>query len=150
MTNSKLLNQIKILATETAQRAGCVFYALEQSGNSKNLILRVFIDHKEGVQLEHCKEVSEALSLQLDVLDHTEQSYQLEVSSPGLDKKLTEPWHFNQVLGKIIKLTCEKENNKKVNIKAKLMQVNDQGLTLDKVGFELIKWKQIKKANLFY
>lgn len=149
MTNN-ILTQIKDLAIVAAKREDCVFYAIEQSGNNKNLILRVFIDHKDGVSLKHCSAVSEALSLQLDVFDPIKQTYQLEVSSPGLGRKLTEPWHFDKVLGKTIKLICEKENNKKTNIKAKLVKVNDQGLSLDKTGYELIQWNQIKKANLLY
>lgn len=143
-------SEIQALVKEVVERKQCIFYAVEQFRRGQDLILRIFIDHKEGVSLEHCESVSQALSLQLDVVDFLDQAYELEVSSPGLNRKLIEPWHFNQVLGESIKMTCEKENSRRVSVKAKLLEVNTKGISLDKEGFEQVKWEQIKKANLVY
>lgn len=144
------LNEIKTLVKEVVERKQCIFYAVEQFRRGQDLILRIFIDHKEGINLEHCETVSQALSLQLDVSDLINQSYELEVSSPGLDRKLIEPWHFDQVVGRSIKMTCEKGNSRRASVKAKLLEVSSDGVSLDKEGFEHIKWEQIKKANLLY
>lgn len=149
-SNTTKLSEIKTLVKEVVKRKQCSFYAVEQFRRGKNFILRIFIDHKEGVTLEHCEAVSQALSLQLDVSSLISQSYELEVSSPGLDRKLIEPWHFNEVVGKFIKITCEKGSNRRLSIKAILLKVSKEGISLDKKGFEIIKWEQIKKANLLY
>ncbi|MBE8221402.1 MAG: ribosome maturation factor RimP [Bdellovibrionales bacterium] len=148
--NTTQLSKIKNLVKQVVEQKQCIFYAVEQFKRGQDLVLRIFIDHKDGVSLKHCESVSQALSLQLDIADFINKSYELEVSSPGLDRKLIEPWHFDQVIGRSIKMTCEKTNNKKSSVKAKLLNVNIDGISLDKEGFELIKWTQIKKANLLY
>lgn len=150
VVNSTHLDEIKALVKEVVERKSCIFYALEYFRRGHSLVLRVFIDRKEGVDLEHCEQVSQALSLQLDVSDFISQAYDLEVSSPGLDRKLIEPWHFSEVIGQSIKMTCEKNNNRNASIKAKLLKVNNEGVSLDKEGFELIKWEQIKKAQVLF
>lgn len=150
VVNSTNLEEIKALVKEVVERKQCIFYAVEQFRRGQGLVLRVFIDHEEGVDLEHCEAVSQALSLQLDVSDFISQAYDLEVSSPGLDRKLMEPWHFSKVIGESIKMTCEKSNNRRVSVKAKLLKVEEEGISLDKEGFEFIKWEQIKKANVLY
>ncbi|MBE8163258.1 MAG: ribosome maturation factor RimP [Bdellovibrionaceae bacterium] len=149
-TDIKQLDTMETLVKEVVERKGCIFYALEQFRRGQSLILRVFIDHKEGINVDHCESVSQALSLQLDVADFISQAYELEVSSPGLDRKLIEPWHFNKVVGQSIKIICEKEANKTAKVKATLLNVSSDGVCLDKEGFEDVKWKQIKKANLVY
>ncbi|MEG2039452.1 MAG: ribosome maturation factor RimP [Oscillospiraceae bacterium] len=69
----------------------------EKEGTS--WFLRVFIDKEDGVTIEDCENVSRALSKKLDELDPIEQSYYLEVSSPGIGRDLVQPWHFEQYIG---------------------------------------------------
>ena len=90
-----------------AQRESCVFYDLEMSGSGRHRVLRVFIDKEgsESVSIDDCSRVSRALDLILDVEDLVpEGSYQLEVSSPGLERHLRHPWHFAQAMGEKIQL----------------------------------------------
>jgi ribosome maturation factor RimP len=110
-----MLQQIYQLAEQVATREGCRLYDLEFVGRGNGRILRVFIDKSKapeetaieaaggGVSLDDCANVSKGLSLLLDVEDIISGgAYHLEVSSPGLERKLSKPWHFESVIGKKI------------------------------------------------
>lgn len=61
--------------------------------------LRIFIDHPEGVNINHCEQVSRAVDQPLDDADPITQAYILEVSSPGIERELIRPQHFEQFIG---------------------------------------------------
>ncbi len=61
--------------------------------------LRIFIDRDSGVTIEDCENVTRALDQPLDELDPIEQNYILEVSSPGIERELIRPEHFDAFLG---------------------------------------------------
>ncbi len=65
-------------------------------------MVRVFIDRPQGVGLEDCERVSHELSALLDVEDPVPTAYTLEVSSPGLDRVLRTPAHFQRFVGERI------------------------------------------------
>ncbi|MBC7419522.1 MAG: ribosome maturation factor RimP [Bdellovibrio sp.] len=97
------LEKIEKIAQEVAEREGCVLYDIEHVGAGKGRIIRVFIDKVEGVGITDCSNVSKGLNLMLDVEDIVPGSmYNLEVSTPGLDRHLKKPWHFEKVIGKKI------------------------------------------------
>ncbi|MCY8565011.1 ribosome maturation factor RimP [Bacillus sonorensis] len=66
----------------------------------QNWFLRVFIDSDDGVDIEECAKVSEALSEKLDEADPIKQNYFLEVSSPGAERPLKKEADFRKALGK--------------------------------------------------
>lgn len=66
-------------------------------------VLRLFIDSEQGIGLEDCAAVSHQVSGLLDVEDPIAVDYRLEVSSPGLDRKLVKPEHFDRFIGHQIK-----------------------------------------------
>ena len=78
---------------------------LELKLGARDGIVRVFIDrHPEGIDLEDCEAVSRQVSSVLDVEDPIPGHYTLEVSSPGLDRKLTKPDHFQRFMGEEVKV----------------------------------------------
>lgn len=95
------LQKIEGLAAEVCQREGCFLYDLEFIGAGKGRTLRVYIDKEGGVGIEDCSNVSKGLNLMLDVEDAVPGgAYQLEVSTPGVDRHLRRPWHFEKAVGK--------------------------------------------------
>lgn len=97
------LEKVEKIAQEIAEREGCLLYDIEHTGAGKGRILRVFIDKENGVGIEDCSNVSKGLNLRLDVEDIVPGSmYNLEVSTPGLDRHLRKPWHFQKAVGKKI------------------------------------------------
>lgn len=61
--------------------------------------LRVYLDKEGGVTIDDCETVSRALSPVLDQADPIDQSYILEVSSPGVERDLVKDWHFRKYVG---------------------------------------------------
>ena len=68
-------------------------------------LLRLFIDGPEGITLDDCAKVSHQVSGLLDVEDPIQGDYNLEVSSPGADRKLVKPEHFDRFAGQAVKLS---------------------------------------------
>mgnify|MGYP001820819620 CR=1 FL=1 len=69
-------------------------------------VVRLFIDHPDGVKLEHCENVTRLVSDTLDEADLIPHAYQLEVSSPGVDRPLTTLDHFRRFVDERIAVRC--------------------------------------------
>lgn len=79
---------------------GVELVLLEQFGNARQRTVRLLIDHPEGVTLDLCGRVSEAVGKALDEIDALAGPYTLEVSSPGLERPLRKRSHFEAQVGK--------------------------------------------------
>ncbi len=97
-------DELATLLEPTVVRLGYELSDLEVRLGGKGGLVRVFIDKPEGVGLADCERVSEAVSALLDVEDPVPGHYDLEVSSPGLDRKLTKIEHFQRFTGETVKI----------------------------------------------
>ena len=79
--------------------AGVELVDLEEAGNRAHRIVRLFIDYPGGVTHELCIRVSEVVGAALDETDYAEGPYSLEVSSPGIERVLKKPAHFEAHVG---------------------------------------------------
>ena len=86
------------------ERLGYELVDLEVRLGGKSGVVRVFIDQPDGIGLDDCEKVSLAVSALLDVEDPLPGHYDLEVSSPGLNRKLTKPAHFERFTGSEVKV----------------------------------------------
>ena len=77
---------------------------LEYSPRDRSALLRLFIDAPNGIGLEDCERVSREVAGVLDVEDPIRSAYQLEVSSPGFDRPLVKPAHFERFRGEVAKV----------------------------------------------
>lgn len=73
---------------------------VEMVGSGKGRTLRIVVDHPDGVDLDRISDVSTGLGRLLDDVPSLQASYQLEVSSPGLERKLRRPAHFHKSIGR--------------------------------------------------
>jgi ribosome maturation factor RimP len=95
------------LASEIAQREGCELYDLEVVGGGGNRVVRITIDREPGVSIDDCANVSRGLNLILDVEDLIPGgAYQLEVSSPGIERALRTPRHYQRAIGQRVQVKC--------------------------------------------
>jgi ribosome maturation factor RimP len=94
------LERIREMAERVATSEGLHLVDVELKGGNANALLRVYIDKAPGVSHADCQLVSEQLSAMLDVEDPFPGRYTLEVSSPGLDRKLTKPSDFSYFVGR--------------------------------------------------
>ncbi|MBD3618461.1 MAG: ribosome maturation factor RimP [Chromatiales bacterium] len=96
--------QLEALIRPVVEGLGLELWGLEYRPQKNSALLRVFIDSAEGVSLDDCSNVSEQLSALFDVEDPIPVAYTLEVSSPGLDRVLFEPEHYQRYIGRRLKL----------------------------------------------
>ena len=97
-------DDVQRLIEPTIERLGYELSDLELKLGGRSGLLRVFIDRTHSVGLEDCAVVSRQGSAILDVEDPLPGNYTLEVSSPGLDRKLTKPEHFSRYLGEVVRV----------------------------------------------
>lgn len=90
---------IRGLLEPTIERCGCSLVAVDLATESGGQILRLYIDAPGGVDISHCTRVSHAVSPELDVADPIPGSYNLEVSSPGIDRPVELPADFERFSG---------------------------------------------------
>ncbi|MBS1970501.1 MAG: ribosome maturation factor RimP [Bdellovibrionales bacterium] len=120
-SNPSWMAKVEEVAQEVTSREGCILYHIEFVGIGKGRTLRLYIDKEtpaaaaaseegQGVSIDDCANVSRALN---DILDAQEdlipgEAYNLEVSSPGADRILSKPWHFEKAVGKKIWVKVDK------------------------------------------
>jgi ribosome maturation factor RimP len=96
--------ELEDLIEPTVVNLGYELSDLELKLGGRDGVVRVFIDKPDGVDLTDCEIVSKQLSAVLDVEDPLPGHYTLEVSSPGLDRKLTKSSHFQRFLGETVRV----------------------------------------------
>jgi len=126
------LDHIHAIAERVAASLGVEVVEIELRGGGKARMLRVFIDKPSGVTHEDCANLSREVSTILDVEDVVPGgSYVLEVSSPGLDRKLVKPGDFERFQGSRIKLTTKEPVNGNRYFEGRLEHYESGRLTLD-------------------
>jgi ribosome maturation factor RimP len=155
MLTSGQLEQIRRFAEEVATREGCLLYDLEfREGPGRSL--RVFIDKEPGgVSIDDCANVSRGLNLRLDVEDVIPGgAYDLEVSSPGLDRKLTQVWHFQKAVGRTVQLKYKDEQGGSRPYEGRLVAVSEPAPDGVKLDFEnskgpfAVDFSRVEKARV--
>ncbi len=95
-------------AESACKTAGCALWDVEYLREGGENYLRVTIDKPEGVGIADCEAVSRLLNDILDTEDPIEESYSFQVSSPGVERELKRPEHFDQFIGEKVRLRLYK------------------------------------------
>lgn len=130
---------------------GYELVGVEFSSSEHHGHMRVFIDHENGIGLDDCTKVSHQLSGLLDVEDPVQVAFDLEVSSPGLNRPLFKITDYEKYIGEKIKLKLAIPLNNRRNFKGTIAAVEGDVVELD-VDNERFKlsFNSIAKANLVY
>lgn len=110
------MEQIRQLLDPILESLGLSLWDMEFQKHGPQWLLRIYIDRENtGVTLNDCEAVSRDLATVLDVEDIIPHAYNLEVSSPGLDRTLSKPEHFTRFSGSAVKIkTYQQINGQKV------------------------------------
>ena len=130
--------KVESLLKPIIENLGYELYDVIYEKEAKDYYLRIFIDKPEGISLEDCETVNNAISDILDEANYIKEQYFLEVSSPGVERLLRKEKHLKQSIGKEITVNLFKpinlekkesdnfEKNKKIeNSKNKLKETNE-------------------------
>ena len=117
------MNEIKKSLEETLrghiENKGYELIEIDQHSLRKGIKFVLYIDHKNGIGLDDCVNVSKESEMIIDEFIDPE-SYELEVSSPGLDRKLCKKEDFDRFIGKTIKIKLKEKLNDRKNFKGLL------------------------------
>ena len=118
----------------TVERLGYELADLEVRLGGKGGLVRIFIDKPDGIGLDDCEKVSLAVSAILDVEDPVPGNYDLEVSSPGLDRKLTKVEHFQRFIGETVKVQMRFPIEGRRRFRGTLVSVDDENIVVEVDG----------------
>ena len=130
MTGDEMLK----LLEPVVERLGYELADLEVRLGGKGGLIRVFIDKPEGIDLDDCEKVSLAVSALLDVEDPVPGNYNLEVSSPGLDRKLTKVEHFQRFEGETVKVQMRFPIEGRRRFRGTLVSSDDENIVVEVDG----------------
>ena len=129
-------------------------YRVVYKKEGKDWVLRVFLDkpmgsEQEYVNIDECEEVTRWLSDKLDELDLIDRAYNLEVSSPGLDRELIKDSDFVRFAGTLVEVKTYEQVNGTKNFEGTLKGKDGDIITIEVDGTELqLEDKKISKINL--
>lgn len=125
---------------------------LEVTRLGRKLLVRLFVDLKEGgITVEDCAELNRELSRLLDVEDFIGESYILEVSSPGLNRRLRKPRDFQRFLQARVKVETGEKIQGRRRFRGVLIAADESQVTLQVDGeFMVLPLAAIARANLEY
>jgi len=114
-----------------------------------SLILRVVVDKEGGITMGECAELNKKLSDILDKENIIDEEYTIEISSPGLDRKLTKDSDFIWAVGKEVKITTYAPLEGKNVFLGKLMGLGDKTVVISEEGISLdIPREKVASARL--
>jgi len=149
------VDRVREIAERVAASSGLEVCDVEFRGGGKARMLRVFLDKPfapggdplAGVTHEDCANFSREFGTILDVEDAVPGSYTLEVSSPGLDRKLSRPADFERFTGSLLKLTTRQPLNDNRHFEGRLESFHDGRLTLDLTAASKKSRKEMKATT---
>lgn len=113
--------QLIQLLEPTVERLGFELADLEWRVGSGGGVLRLFIDRDSGITVDDCADVSRQVSALLDVEDPVPGDYNLEVSSPGLDRRLVKASHFERFAGSQVRIRLKRLVDGRRNYRGRLL-----------------------------
>ncbi|ASW42920.1 ribosome maturation factor RimP [Clostridium isatidis] len=145
-----LVKEINQYARPIAEELNLEIYYIEYVKEDGSYYLRIYIDKEGGgITLSDCEAMSRRISDILDEKDPIPEAYYLEVSSPGLNRRLYIDEHYRKQIGKEIQVKLSKGLDGKKIFKGILKEVKDISIILEEAGEEIeIPKDKIKSANL--
>jgi ribosome maturation factor RimP len=126
--------ELTALIEPAIERLGYELSDLELKVGGQEGMMRIFIDKPEGIDLEDCENVSRQIGAMLDVEDPLPGDYALEVSSPGLDRKLTKPAHFQRFMGEDVRIKLRFPLQGRRNFRGTLRSADEENIEVEVDG----------------
>jgi len=141
--------QLTEMLAPVVESMGFVFWGLEFMSNGKHSMLRIFIDHEDGITVDNCADVSRQISSVLDVEDPISQEYNLEVSSPGMDRPIFTLEQYAALAGNIVEVRLRMAFDGRRKFKGRLVGVEQEDVVVHVDDNEyLLPFELIDKAHV--
>lgn len=152
-TTKNTATVVKELIAPTVTALGIDIWDVEYLKVGSDWYLRVTIDSPAGISVDDCERVHRAIDPILDEVDPIQESYMLEVSSPGVERQIRTPEHFNACVGEVITLKTfgEVEGTKSLTGTLTAFDPETKEVTIDCGNGEIsVDWKLISRANIYF
>lgn len=146
-----LQERITAIAERAAAREGLEVWSVDVLGAGRSRLVRIFIDKPDGVTLADCELMSQQVGTVLDVEDIVpDQRYHLEVSSPGIERRLFKPEHFARFAGQKARIALREPFENQRRWEGILAGVEEGVILLETANGASLRFSldQIEKANL--
>jgi ribosome maturation factor RimP len=149
VTLSQLERKLTDILIPPVEALGFQMVGVEFVRAGKHSILRVFIDHEDGIDVDDCANASHQISAVLDIEDLITAEYNLEVSSPGMDRPLFNVEHYTLVVGETVTVKLSIPQDGRRNFKGLLLKCENDTIIVkvDNDEFSLAI-ANIEKGNL--
>ncbi|SHN91187.1 FIG000325: clustered with transcription termination protein NusA [Bathymodiolus heckerae thiotrophic gill symbiont] len=148
---ANITDKITNLIAPVLEDMGYELVGVEYIASGKHSTLRIFIDTEHGIGIEDCEKASHQLSAIFDVEDPIASQYNLEVSSPGIERPLFNISHYQRFLGNDIRLRMVRPINGQRKFKGAIGSVSELNNSIELVtelGPVTLDIDMIEKANL--
>ena len=143
--------KVENLIQDKVKQTGCELYDVEYVKEGKNYILRIFIDKKEGIDIQDCEKVNDAINDILDEANYIKETYYLEVSSPGIERVLRKNKHLKQNIGEEINIKLfKKDEEGKKEYQGKLKEFDENTVTITIKEDKKVERKNIAQIKTIY
>ena len=151
MSRKEIESRTEQLLEPIAAGEGVSIYDVEYVKEGSDYYLRAYIDKEGGVTIDDCEAVSRVLNDVLDKEDYIDEAYILEVSSPGLTRKLSKPRHYLNSLGNEVEIKTFKPIDGNKEFTGTLTQYDEGVITIDSEGNKLnFKEEDVSTAKLAF
>lgn len=142
-------SQLIELLSPVVESMGFIFWGIEYRPQGNQSLLRVYIDHSDGISADQCADVSRQISSVMDVEDPISSEYTLEVSSPGMDRPLFTLEQFQQFIGEFVEVRLRIPFDGRRKFNGRLQGIEDQDVVVQVDNEEfLLPIDLIEKAHV--
>lgn len=151
MADKSIETKVENLLKEVIENLGYDLYDIQYVKEGKEYYLRIVIDKENGIDINDCENVNNAINDILDEADYIKEQYFLEVSSPGLERILRKRIHFEKQIGNKISVKLFKAIDKQKEFVGILKKYSDEELVLEQEEKEIkIEVKNIALAKTVF
>lgn len=148
---AKIEEKVEQLVKDPIEKLGYSLYDVEYVKEGPEYYLRIYIDKESGIDLNDCEKVSNEINEILDKADYIKEQYYLEVSSPGIKRKLRKDKHLEQNISKNVEIKLfKKDNNGKKEYTGKLKAFNQEEIIIETDKEIAIERKNIAQIKTIY
>ena len=148
---AKIEEKVEQLVKYPIEKLGYSLYDVEYVKEGPEYYLRIYIDKESGIDLNDCEKVSNEINEILDKADYIKEQYYLEVSSPGIERKLRKDKHLEQNISKNVEIKLfKKVNNGKKEYTGKLKAFNQEEIIIETDKEITIERKNIAQIKTIY
>lgn len=144
--------KVQNLIENKIEELGYQLYDVQYVKEGKDYFLRIYIDKSEGIDLNDCETVNDAISDTLDEASYIKEAYFLEVSSPGIERVLRKEKHFEDNIGNVIDIKLFKPIDGKKEYQGILKNFDEEKLQIEEMEGKQVEIdrKNISLVKLHY